>query len=248
VSDLRTRLRPVDPDGAAERPRRLAGRRTAILAAAGAVVLALVLVWVIVFSPVFGVRSVQVKGARSVSVARIRAAADVAHGTPLVRLDTAAVTRRVERIPQIASAQVSTSFPSTVTITVVERSPVGWIRSGSPAVLVDADGVQYRTVAEAPAGLPRFVVPAGADARKTAAALGRVADALTPPLRKVVTSIQALDPSSITLTVTSSAGAVVVRWGSAAGSATKARVLPALLARHPGLVDLTDPDRPYTRP
>lgn len=240
------RLRPVDPpddadDGAAPR-RRLPRRSTFVLLAVGVVVVALVVTWIVVFSPVFGVRTVKVLGTKQLSAAQVRTAASIKHGTPLVRLDTAAVTRRVERLPEVESAQVSTSFPSTVTVTVVERTPVGYIASDGKDVLVDSDGVQYRTVSKAPAHLPRFVVPTGTLAKRTAAALGTVAGALTPALRAVVTSIQALDPTSITLTVK---GGTLVRWGSAARSADKARVLPALLKLDAGQVDLTDPDQPY---
>jgi cell division protein FtsQ len=71
-----------------------------------------------------------------------------------------------------------------------------------------------------------------------------VAAALPASLRRQVTSIEALDPASITLVLTHGR---VVRWGSAARTADKARLLPALLAHHTAQVDVTDPDQPFTR-
>ncbi len=200
--------------------------------------------WVVAFSPLLGVRSVEVQGVQTVPVAQVRQAADVADGTPLVRVDTEAIAARVERIKAVASARVTTSFPSTVVISVTERVAVGVVPFGSRYRLVDRTGAQFRTLSKAPARLPRFVVPSGQQARRTGAAVATVAAALPPELRARVASVQALDPSAITLLLTDKR---VVRWGNAADSADKARIL-TLLLREPGdQFDVTDPSRPFSR-
>jgi cell division protein FtsQ len=210
---------------------------------AAAVLLAVVGTWIVAFSSVFGVRSVQVRGNHVLSAAQIRQAAAIKGGTPLVRLDTGAVTRRLEQLPDVASAQVSTSFPSTVVITIEERLPVGYVRRDGHAVLVDRTGDQYRAVAAAPAGLPRFVIGSGAQVRATGAAVAAVAAALPRSIARQVRSIDALNPSSITLVLSRGR---VVQWGSADRTADKARLLPVLLRHHPEQVNLTNPDQPYT--
>ena len=225
-------------------PRRPALGRRLILGAAGALVLVLVATWLVAFSPVFGVRTVTVRGTHLVTVGQVEAAAAIKHGTPLLRLDTAAVARRVEQLPEVDSAQVDTSFPSTVVITVTERVPVGYVKHGNGAVLVDASGDQYRTVSSVPKDLPLFVVPSGSDARTTGGAVATVAAALPSRIRAKVESIQALDPQAITLLLTDHR---VVQWGSADRSAEKARVLAALLPRAVQQIDVTDPDQPFTR-
>jgi cell division protein FtsQ len=209
-----------------------------------AVVGAIFVTWLVAFSPVLGVRTVQVRGNHLLSVARIEQAAAIGRGTPLVRLDTDAIARRVERLGSVASAQVRTSFPSTVVITVVERLPVGYVRTHGRTMLVDRTGDQYRAVARPPAGLPRFDVPADADARTTGGAVAAVARALPPRLRARITVIHAFDPRAITLVLT---GGRTVQWGSAARSPAKARVLRALLAQPGDQIDVTDPDQPFTR-
>lgn len=219
-------------------------RRRVLIVVAAAVVLVLLGTWLVAFSPVFGVRTIEVRGNHVLSADRIRVAADISHGTPLVRVDTAAATRRIERLADVASAQVSTSFPSTVVITVEERTPVGYLRQRGGVHLVDRSGDAYRTVRTAPRALPRFVVPSGPAERRTAAAVGAVANALPASVRRHVRSIQALDPGAITLVLT---GDRVVRWGSADRTALKARLLPALLRHHPRQVDLTNPEQPFTR-
>lgn len=235
-----TRSTPVDTQDARPPDR----RRTIVLAVAGVVVLALVATWLVAFSSVFGVRTIDVRGTHVLTADAVRAAADIKHGTPLVRLDTSAVTKRVEKLPDVESAQVSTSFPSTVVITIEERVPVGYVRRGGHAVLVDKTGDQYRALPAAPHGLPHFVIGKGALARSTGAAVASVAAALPAKVARQVRSIQALDPSSLTLVLTKGR---VVQWGSADRTALKARLLPALLKHHTSQVNLTNPDQPFTR-
>jgi cell division protein FtsQ len=219
-------------------------RRTVVIVVAVAVVLGAFVTWLVAFSPVFGVRSVQVRGVHLLSADQVRAAADVKQGTPLVRVDTSAITRRVEQLADVESAQVSTAFPSTVVITVEERMPVGYLVRSGRIRLVDHTGDAYREVSHAPHGLPKFVVPTGATERTTAAAVAAVAATLPSPVRREVRSIEAFDANSITLVLTRDR---VVQWGSADRSADKARLLPALLKRRPSQVNLTDPDQPFTR-
>jgi cell division protein FtsQ len=239
-----TELHPPELDGPDDAPRGNR-RRTVLVVAAVTVVVAAVLVWVVAFSSLLGVRQVHVQGAHLLTAAQVKKAADVANGTPLIRIDAAAVAARVEKLPEVASAQVSTSYPSTLVIRINERQPVGYLRTGDRYVLVDRTGDQYRTADSAPAGLPRFVVPAGTDARTTGGAVATVAAALPAAVREQVRSIEALDPAAITLVLKHGRE---VAWGSAARSADKARLLPALLGqKHARHVDLSNPDQPFTR-
>jgi cell division protein FtsQ len=231
--------------GVAETPPPRRDRRRVIASwVAGGVALAVLATWLIAFSSVFGVRNVEVRGIHLLTADQVRVAADISNGTPLVRVDTTAITERVERLPEVESAQVSTSFPSTVVITVEERVAVGYVRRGGHLRLVDHSGVAYRTVDTAPTGLPHFVLPTGDDQLGTAAAVAAVAAALPASLLHQVQSIQALHPTAITLVLT---GHRLVAWGSADRTPEKAALLPTLLRRPVGYVDLTDPDQPFTR-
>jgi cell division protein FtsQ len=218
-------------------------RRTALIVVA-LVVLAVIGTWLVAFSPVFGVRTIEVQGNQVLSAAQVERAAAIDRGTPLIRLDTDAAARRVEALPVVASAQVRTSFPSTVVITVDERDPVGYVQAHDRTMLVDRTGDQYRVVANPPAGLPRFDVPADADAQTTGGAVATVARALPAKLLARVEVIHALDPSAITLVLTDGR---TVEWGSATGAAAKARVLAVLLEQPGTQIDITDPDQPFTR-
>ncbi len=199
--------------------------RKLILAGFAVVLVAAVAVWLVAFSSVFGVSTVTVRGAHRVSVEQVRAAAGITSGAPLVRLDTEAIRARVETLPEVASATVSTSFPSTVTIRITERVALGVVRAATGGfMLVDRTGDQFRHVPRRPAHLPLLVVPDGTDARTTGGAVATVAADLPAGVRAHVASIQALDPTAISLLMHSGR---VVRWGGPQRSADKARVLPA---------------------
>lgn len=224
------------------RPRPLdapAPRKYPIVIGAAAV-LVLVVVWIVAFSPVLGVRTVTITGTHSLTVAQVRSAAAVGHGAPLIRLDTAAVRRRIEALPDVASATVSVSYPSTVSIEVTERIPVGYLTTGSASyVLVDRSGAQYRTVSAVPAGLPRFAVPLGASARAAGQAVSVVAGALSPAVLAELAEISADSPAAITLVLRDGR---TVAWGTDERSQQKAALLPAVLSQPGTHFDLSDPD------
>ncbi|GAB2461862.1 cell division protein FtsQ/DivIB [Jatrophihabitans fulvus] len=239
-----------------ERPARVSAparrrRRVALWVALG-VVVALFGTWLVAFSPVFGVRGVEVHGARTLTATTVERAAQVDYGQPLVRVDTAAMAARVEAVPQVESVQVSTSFPSTLVITVRERTPVGYVAVAGRALLVDRTGVRYPPVAgertAMPTGLPELGLTTGtsAAAKATARAVAEVAAALPAALRARVRTVQALDANSVTVLFR---GGLLVRWGSAARSAQKATVVAVLEDRRPQqqVIDVSDPDRPVTR-
>ncbi|MDQ2751359.1 MAG: FtsQ-type POTRA domain-containing protein [Actinomycetota bacterium] len=221
-----------------------ANRTRILMMVAGLVVLiAAVLTWIVAFSPLLGADTVTVHGTRDLTATQIRQAAAIKHASPLVRLDTEAVTRRVEALPLVASATVRTDYPSTVVITVTERVAVGYLSLGTRYLLVDRTGAQFRTLLAKPRSLPMFVVPAGPNAKATGHAVATVAAALPRALLARVDSVQAFDPTAITLLLTDHR---VVRWGSADRDADKARILPLLLGQPGTTFDVTNPDQVVT--
>ena len=219
-------------------------RRRLVLVLAIVVVLAAAATWLVAFSSVLGVGHVKVEGNHVLATTEIERRAAVPQGEPLLRLDTDAITRRVEQLPVVASAAVTTSLPATVVITVQERVPVGYLASGGKRILVDRTGRQYLTVDRVPGGLPRFVVPAGTDELTTGDAVATVAAALPVDLKARVLTIGAMDPQSITLVLR---GGKVVRWGIAKRNAVKAQIVDALRVRRNSQIDVSNPDQPFTR-
>lgn len=227
----------VDPPGA-PRPTVPGGNRLLYLVAGSAAAI-LVVVWLIAFSPALGARTVTVTGVHTLTADQVRTAAAISNGTPLIRLDTAAVRRRVEALPDVAGASVSVTYPSTVRIRITERVPVGYLAATGGFSLIDATGLQYRAVATAPAGLPRFTLPTGASAGPTGRAMADVAAALPSAVRGQLVQVSADSPQSITLVLRDGR---TVLWGSSERNAQKAALLPALLTQSGQHFDVSNPD------
>lgn len=216
-------------------------RRTGWIAAAAVLIVVAVVIWLVGFSRVLGVGTVTVRGERYLKASQITAAAAIRPGTPLIRLNTAAITARIERLPEVKDVSVVTHYPSTVTITVVERVAVGHRGSGGVDWLVDADGVAFRPVSAAPKGLPSLT-ETGDPSLDTDIAV--VAGALSKSLAKKVANITASSAQSITLTMLDGRS---ILWGGTDRDKDKAALLPALLTQHGTYFDLSDPDTVISR-
>jgi len=229
----------------------MTGRASAIRPArwwygvAALLVLAL-LAWLIGFSSVLGVRSVDVVGARTVSAAQVRTAAGIRPGTPLARLDLAAVSARLREVAPIRSVTVSRSYPATVTIRITERVAIGYRPaepggSGGAVLLVDRDDVAFRTVGSTPKHLPRLLVPpSGAAASAAALVTGSLPAAIVAKLA----SVSAPSEQSVTLSLRDGRS---VLWGGTDRSADKARLLAVLLGQPGRYFDLSDPSAVTSR-
>jgi cell division protein FtsQ len=209
---------------------------------AGLIVLAVLgLTYVIMFTSVLGVRAVEVAGAREIPASSVREAAGIEPGTPMVRLDTEAVARRVARLPRVAEVSVSRSFPSTVEIQVTERTPVAVVPEGDGVHLVDRTGMNYATESVRPKGLPVLkvarVAPDDAATHAAVTVLGDIPD----PLRERVVEISAGTPGDVQLEL---ANGRLVKWGDASDNARKAAVLAPLLTRPGKTYDVATPDFP----
>ncbi len=242
--------------------RRAEGRRRLyVLCGVVGTVAVLVIAYVIAHSSLLGAGSVEVQGVTGTGAAAVRAAARIPDGAPLLFLDEGAIARRVERLPTVARADVSTDLPSTVVIRVTERVPVAWTRSAAPTpprvAVLDRDGrVLARTTAP-PAGLVHVIgvgdpgVPGSRVVR--APALGALA-ALPEALRAQVLRF-VLRPQDGPVLVLGGPDAVAreVQLGTLDRLQAKATaalaVLDALRARgtHVRVLGVQVPDAPFTR-
>ncbi len=208
------------------------------------VLTAVALVYLLWFSSMLGVRQVDVVGASSVPADQIRAAAAVPDQKPMLRLDTDEIRDKVAQMPGIATVDVSRSWPSTLEITVTERTAIAFFDSGpggDGVHLVDGGGVVFKTVKERPAGLPELKLPSvSADDPVTRAVTG-VLGVIPQQLLKQVTTATAKTPGSVEFAL---ADGKTVRWGTSADTERKAKVLAALLTREGKVFDVSAPDLP----
>ena len=206
------------------------------------------LVWLVGFSRVLAVDSVSIKGETSLRAAQIRDRADVRIGQPLVRVDTVAIESRIASMARVEDVSVSRSWPQTLTITVVERKAIAYVKGAGTIRGVDRFGVDFRTFSRAPDGLMEAKVEVAVPRRRQQAleAVASVAEAIRakdPDLRRQVQAISALSKDSIELNLTK--GRTVV-WGSEADAARKLAVLEPLLRLDATRYDVSAPDQPTT--
>jgi cell division protein FtsQ len=219
--------------------RRLVGLVTA------AALLAALALWAVWWSTLLDARKVEVVGAHRVPLEEIKATAAVPLGRPLARLDTAAVARRVEKIPLIADVAVSRHWPHTVRIAVEERQPAVAVPAVDGLLLIDRTGVAFDTVSDRPAGVPLVTGEnaAGLGASGVHAVVETLA-AVPAAVRAKVTEVAVPSADSVTLTLRDG---VQVIWGSAEDGARKATVLTALMRTKAKVYDVSTPDAPATR-
>ncbi len=134
---------PIDPRIRARRiaVQRDAGRRRlGRLVELGLVALVALGFAVALASPLLDVDAVEVTGTGRLSAEAVREAAGIERGTPLVRVDLREAGERIAALPWVASASLHRDLDGTISVTVVERTPVATAQQGEALVLVDAEG------------------------------------------------------------------------------------------------------------
>jgi cell division protein FtsQ len=227
--------------------RRARARRWSRLRVLAVLALVLALVgsagWVVLESSLLAVRSVEVTGGARVTPAQVLAAADIAPSTPLARVDTEAVARRVEALVAVRAVTVSRQWPRTVLIVVAERVPAAVQRRGSSYALLDRTGVAFDTVRKRPKRLPLVSADTGSGARTMRAAMDVLA-VVPARVRRQLVEVRAASPEQVTLRLTRRR---TVMWGSTERGQRKAAVLAALMSRRALVYDVSAPDAPTTR-
>lgn len=230
------------PRPAPRRVARVRNRKPLLLAALGVVVLVALgaVAW---FTPLLSARTIEVVGNVGVPAEEVLAALAVPVGTPLLQVDTGGAANRVAGIAKVDQARVERVYPSTVRVTVVERTPAVFYDAPEGTRLMDGGGVSY-SIEPAPPGVPRLKVSTpGHDDPATLDALTAL-NSMPAPLRGQVTEISAATLSDIRVTL---ADGRQLLWGSANASEHKAAIALPLLGQPGQLYDVSSPDLPTIR-
>ncbi|WP_078291567.1 FtsQ-type POTRA domain-containing protein [Mycobacterium sp. D16R24] len=193
---------------------------------------------ILYFTPLMSVRQTVVTGTGVVTQQDVLGALNIAQGTRLLQIDTAAAADRVASIRRVASARVQCEYPSTLRVTIVERVPVAAWAGGDGTHLIDRDGVDFANEPPPP-GIPVLDVVAPGPQDPTTKAALQVLTSLAPDLARQVAKVAAPSVSSITLTLDD--GRTIV-WGTTDRTAEKAEKLGALLTQPGRMYDVSSPD------
>lgn len=191
------------------------------------------------YSPLFAVEKITVVGASTLDPAAVEASLAEQVGTPLALVDTSEVKAALLAFPLIETYALEAKPPHDLTVRIVERTPVGVLRSGAGYTLVDAAGVALATTTDQPAGQPLLEIDGGTDSVAFESA-GLVVRSLPADIRAALTGVSASTGDDVTLTLSSG---LTVAWGSSEQSPLKSTVLAKTLVANPGAstIDVTSP-------
>jgi cell division protein FtsQ len=208
--------------------------------ALSAVVILGVMAWAVLGSALLVVRSVRVAGTGAgVSAGQVLAAARVAHGQPLIWVDTGAIAQRVEQLRPVRSAEVSKDWPTTLVITVQLRKPVFALPVHGGYALVDPSGVSVREVARRPPALPVLMVNITSRHLRGSPAVAAAAAVLGELPRRVARQVRGVTtggPNDVSVTLAN--GSLVV-WGGDERARIKAKELTILMRRRARVYDVS---------
>jgi cell division protein FtsQ len=196
--------------------------------------------WALLGSSLLVVRSIQLAGAGRIPRQQVLAAARISIGTPLIRVDTGAVARRVAGITQVQSAQVRRSWPDAIVITVVPRTPVFAVRTGHRYDVIDSYGVILGQVSRPDARLVMLKSSARPAALRGSAAVlaaGTVVRRLPAWLRHRLAAVRTAGSAVILIL----RNGVTVAWGGPDRERAKAEEVAVLLRTRATYYDVSDP-------
>lgn len=218
--------------------RRAQLKRAAIIAA----VLALLagIVWVIWFSPLLHVRSVEVVGNQVTTPEQVIEAAQVPLDTPLASINGAAIRERVLALPPVAAVDLTRNWPNTLVIEVTERQLAYQLADGPSFLWVDADGRIFHT---STARVPGVVAYTSSQEERLLRDVATMVLALPPEIAEQVSHVEASSIDHLVIQL----GDRIIIWGNAEKSAEKAALLPTMLAMTGQVIDVSVPSHPAIR-
>ena len=175
------------------------------------------------YSPLFAVQRIAVEGAETLDEAVIQDALSAQLGRPVPLVDHSEVKAALVGFPLIETYTLEARPPHDLVLRIVERTPIGAVKSDAGYTVVDAAGVVLSTASSKPAGLPAIEARGGLTSPAFAAA-GQVLRSLPESVHGLVATVKATTPDDVTLVLSDG---TQVLWGSAEKSSLKASVLLA---------------------
>lgn len=243
VDDAATVIAFPEPPGRRRRKWWLAGIIGTVAIVAG-------LIAYLVFSPALAVRTLDVQGNQLVPEDQVTAALAPLLGTSLTRIGNDDVRVLLDGFAPIKDVSIAAAPPSTLSVTVIERTPVAVLESDGKFILIDAEGRELTTVADRKAAaLPLIDGGTNAVNSEVFSSIADVLAALPADIRKRLVHASAGSIDSVELKLTDGK---TIFWGSAEENAEKSRVIAALLTipeQDPPVkvYDVSTPSRPVTR-
>jgi cell division protein FtsQ len=195
------------------------------------------------YSPLFAVQTIDVVGTHALKASDVQRALSRQLGRPYPLVDQSEIKAALVRFPMVETYTLEAVPPHELVVRIVERTPVGFIKSAAGYTVVDAAGVALSTTPTQPAGEAQITVSGGLDSASFQA-IGEVMRALPASIRDKVTAVSAQSPDAVSFVLGPTATKVV--WGSADDTAFKVVTLERTMkARPPAGVHQYDVSAPH---
>lgn len=207
--------------------RRLSPALRRLVRLAVAVLIVVLIVWGVFFSPLFSVRSLQVEGLSLTDQGAAEEALQPLEGKSMTRISSEEVESLLTQFPAVASVDTSASGSGTLRVEVQERIPVAAVEDGDGWQLVDREGTQLEQVTDSEQ-IQVPVIAGGTDV------LGSedwdtVSSVLASLPSSLLEQVQTARAESDGVVMLELQDGVTVRWGDDTDSALKAEVLAELV-------------------
>lgn len=201
--------------------------------------------WLLGFSSVLDVRTVEVTGAQKSDAPAIEQIAQQEQGRPLARVDAGEMSARIiDEVPGVKEVDVDRGWPHTLNVKVTSRVPVLAVRQDEGFRLLDVHGVVIRTVASAPKDVPTVTAQGNAEVSGHGVKAARgMLRALPEDMRDRVRDVTVDGADQVSFRL----GSTTIVWGDAESPEVKVRVIPILLEKKPEIIDVSAPGSPVTR-
>lgn len=215
----------------------------------GSIAALMLSVTILTLSPVLALKHVVVEGSTRVPASEIEDALSHLYGEPLARIDSESVQEALRPLTLIQEFTTRVEPPNTLVVTVLERTPVGFVEQGARFVVVDASGLELWSEDVQPEGFPEITSQPATDPDGFQASV-RVLSAVPEDVLAQIETVTARTLDTVRFSMKQSRHEVL--WGSPDRSLEKARVLSASLeaagAGDPKEIDITTPDSVVIRP
>ncbi|MCL6638309.1 MAG: FtsQ-type POTRA domain-containing protein [Firmicutes bacterium] len=110
--------------------------------------------FVLLNSPLFEVKRIEVSGNRYLDAGAIRAAANIGMGTNIFKVNLNAVAGDIKVIPMVKEVRVRRVLPASILVEISEREPLGLFPTAEGFIEIDAEGVYLKKASAGAEGLP----------------------------------------------------------------------------------------------
>ena len=215
-----------------------------------AVVFLCALAYLLGWSSIFSVKSVEVSGAPTAAVqVEIEKKSQIEVGQKLARVNPQSVARRIEKLPWIKEVTISRNWLNgLVAIEIRPREPLALFNSDQvPGQTIDADGQLFSLPGFTNSNLPLI----SAKSPESALKANELFTQLPESFRSQITSMMATSTNTFTLNSIMDGREIRIRWGDSQDMALKISVINELLQlpenKRIKVIDVVAPHAPIVK-